>query len=386
MTDNTQYSFNPQNYGADSSADAETNRVAFQAAIDAAIAAGGGEILIGPHVYNVNGPLNATAHGKALTFRGVTLDSTIAFTGGATNGLVADADFLQLSGFRIVVSAMPNIGQGSAAYLRNSSSLGGSFQNIVVEKMRFEGRVDARPGFFLAVCNPSHSRIRDVSIVGFYDGSFPSDSTGIYAFGEAAANGGACGDWSISDVTVVGVGTAFKLDEGDANGRPTIEGTSFTDCVAVGVQVGLHVVGHGYEVPGHSWKGGHINAASVCAQFDNIAQFTMSDVLLYLDAGGANKQGHVLFNNCTQCEVHNCRMIHLAESGDTGAGMYGIAFANGTSNSRARDNDGIGFPGGSAVIFNQSGGNNRAGGNGRFGPGLLLAGSGLIDLGGNHQF
>jgi hypothetical protein len=388
MADSRRITVNPQDYGLDSSASPQTNLDALNTAVQAIREAGGGEIIIPPHVYNVASPLviDNLGAGVGITIRGINPASTLAFTGSGDNGIQINADFIEVSGFRVVASAMPNVHNGSLMYLRNSSALGGSFQNIIVEKMRFEGRDNAKPSFFLAICNPAHARVRDVSIVSFYNGSFPTESTGIYAFGEAAPNGGACGDWSIEAVTIVGVGTGILLDEGDSQGRPTIEGTSFTDCVIIGVQVGLHVVGHGYLVPGHSWKGGHINAQAVCAQFDNISQFTMSDVLLYLDAGGAGKQGHVLFNNCSQMEVHNCRLIHLAITGDTGAGMYGIAFANGTSNSRARDNDGIGFPGGSAVIFNQSGGNNRAGGNGRFGPGLLLAGTGLIDLGGNHQF
>ena len=146
------------------------------------------------------------------------------------------------------------------------------------------------------------------------------------------------------------------------------------------------MVGNGYQVPGHSWKGGHINAQAVCAQFDSISQFEIADCLLYLDAGGANKQGFILFNGCTQMRARDNQMIHIAQTGDTGGGVYGVAFANGTTASRAQNNDGIGFPGGSAVIYNQSGGNNRAGGNGRGGQGALLVGGGLIDLGGNHVF
>ena len=381
------FAVSPLDYGASVNADPETNRVAFQNAINALQAKGGGRFIIPQGIFVVNAPLNASLGANGSIFmEGADTNSTITFTGGAQNGLVVDAGFIKLSGFRIVVSAMPNIGQGSAAYLRNASALGGSFQNIVVEDMRFEGRVDARPSYFLAVNGPATSRIRGVTVVGFYNQSFPVDSTGIYIFGEVSPSGGASGDWSCEGCTVIGVGTAFLVNEGAGPGQATVEGSSFTDCVAVGVQVGLHMVGNGYQVPGHSWKGGHINAQAVCAQFDSISQFEIADCLLYLDAGGANKQGFILFNGCTQMRARDNQMIHIAQTGDTGGGVYGVAFANGTTASRAQNNDGIGFPGGSAVIYNQSGGNNRAGGNGRGGQGALLVGGGLIDLGGNHVF
>lgn len=388
MTDSPTYSINPRDYGLDSNASPQTNLDALNTALTALKGSGkGGEIIIPPHVYNVASPWVIDLDpGHGITIRGISPESTLAFTGSGENGMTVDADFIHLEGFRIVTSAMPNVGQGSACYLRNSSGLGGSFQNIIVEEMRFEGRTDARPANFLAVNSPAHSRIRDVSICGFYNESFPHDSIGVYCFGEVAPNGGACGDWSIESVTVLGVGTAFKVVSGDGTGRATIEGTSFTDCVAVGVQIGLDMQGLGYLAPGHSWKGGHINAQQCCANFKSYSQFTISDALLYLDAGGAAKQGFVLFDGCAQMSAHNNRMVHLAQTGDTQQNVFGIAFANGTTGSRADDNDGLGFPGGSAVIFNQSGGNNRAGGNGRSGPGLNLAGSGLIDLGGNHQF
>ena len=381
------FAVSPLDYGASVNADPETNRVAFQNAINALQAKGGGRFVVPQGIFVVNAPLNASLGANGSIFmEGADTNSTITFTGGAQNGLVVDAGFIKLSGFRIVVSAMPNIGAGSACYLRNASSLGGSFQNIVVEDMRFEGRVDARPSYFLAVNGPATSRIRGVTVVGFYNQSFPVDSTGIYIFGEVSQSGGASGDWSCEGCTVIGVGTAFLVSEGAGAGRATVEGSSFTDCVAVGVQVGLHMVGNGYQVPGHSWKGGHINAQAVCAQFDSISQFEIADCLLYLDAGGANKQGFILFNGCTQMRARDNQMIHIAQTGDNGGGVYGVAFANGTTASRAQNNDGIGFPGGSAVIYNQSGGNNRAGGNGRGGQGSLLVGGGLIDLGGNHVF
>jgi hypothetical protein len=381
------FAVSPLDYGASVNADAETNRIAFQNAINALQAKGGGRFIIPQGIFVVNAPLTASLGANGSIFmEGADTNSTITFTGGGQNGLVVDAGFIKLSGFRIVVSAMPNIGQGSACYLRNASALGGSFQNIVVEDMRFEGRVDARPSYFLAVNGPATSRIRGVTVVGFYNQSFPVDSTGIYIFGEVSPSGGASGDWSCEGCTVIGVGTAFLVNEGAGPGQATVEGSSFTDCVAVGVQVGLHMVGNGYQVPGHSWKGGHINAQAVCAQFDSISQFEIADCLLYLDAGGANKQGFILFNGCTQMRARDNQMIHIAQTGDTGGGVYGVAFANGTTASRAQNNDGIGFPGGSAVIYNQSGGNNRAGGNGRGGQGALLVGGNLIDLGGNHVF
>ncbi len=381
------FAVSPLDYGASVNADPETNRVAFQNAINALQAKGGGRFVVPQGIFVVNAPLTASlGQNGSIFMEGADTNSTITFTGGGRNGLVVDAGFIKLSGFRIVVSAMPNIGQGSACYLRNASALGGSFQNIVVEDMRFEGRVDARPSYFLAVNGPATSRIRGVTVVGFYNQSFPVDSTGIYIFGEVSPSGGASGDWSCEGCTVIGVGTAFLVNEGAGPGQATVEGSSFTDCVAVGVQVGLHMVGNGYQVPGHSWKGGHINAAAVCAQFDSISQFEIADCLLYLDAGGANKQGFILFNGCTQMRARDNQMIHIAQTGDTGGGVYGVAFANGTTASRAQNNDGIGFPGGSAVIYNQSGGNNRAGGNGRGGQGSLLVGANLIDLGGNHVF
>jgi len=381
------FAVSPLDYGASVNADPETNRVAFQNAINALQAKGGGRFVVPQGIFVVNAPLTASlGQNGSIFMEGADTNSTITFTGGGQNGLVVDAGFIKLSGFRIVVSAMPNIGQGSACYLRNASALGGSFQNIVVEDMRFEGRVDARPSYFLAVNGPATSRIRGVTVVGFYNQSFPVDSTGIYIFGEVSPSGGASGDWSCEGCTVIGVGTAFLVNEGAGPGQATVEGSSFTDCVAVGVQVGLRMVGNGYQVPGHSWKGGHINAQAVCAQFDSISQFEIADCLLYLDAGGANKQGFILFNGCTQMRARDNQMIHIAQTGDTGGGVYGVAFANGTTASRAQNNDGIGFPGGSAVIYNQSGGNNRAGGNGRGGQGALLVGGGLIDLGGNHVF
>ncbi|SEF68958.1 MULTISPECIES: hypothetical protein [unclassified Methylobacterium] len=381
------FAVSPLDYGASVNADPETNRVAFQNAINALQAKGGGRFVVPQGIFVVNAPLTASlGQNGSIFMEGADTNSTITFTGGGQNGLVVDAGFIKLSGFRIVVSAMPNIGQGSACYLRNASALGGSFQNIVVEDMRFEGRVDARPSYFLAVNGPATSRIRGVTVVGFYNQSFPVDSTGIYIFGEVSPSGGASGDWSCEGCTVIGVGTAFLVNEGAGPGQATVEGSSFTDCVAVGVQVGLHMVGNGYQVPGHSWKGGHINAQAVCAQFDSISQFEIADCLLYLDAGGANKQGFILFNGCTQMRARDNQMIHIAQTGDTGGGVYGVAFANGTTASRAQNNDGIGFPGGSAVIYNQSGGNNRAGGNGRGGQGALLVGGNLIDLGGNHVF
>ena len=381
--------FNLADYGFDVNDTGAQNVAGFKAALADLVAVGGGTVVIPHGTYTLNAQIgDDTLANAGVRIVGSDRESKIMFKGsGIANGLVVNARSIALEGFRVKGAETPDITTGSLVYVRNNAPFGSEFGQVYLHDLAIEGNPDCRPGNFLAVCNPVWMRASGVGVVSFSNESTGTSGNGMYIFGEP--NGlGTEGDCSIYGCNFIGMQTGVVIQGGTgSNGLQTIEGVSFTDCMVIGVQNGLYYGASGYQCPGHSWKGGHVQFSQIGFHFESISQFKVSDVLMYMNASVAGNAGFILANNCTQMMFHDNHFLRVPQTGvDLGVGCWGVAFANGTTMSRANNNDGIGFPQGSAIIYNQSQGNNRAGGNGRSGQGLIMSGANLIDLGGNHNF
>jgi hypothetical protein len=378
--------FNPRDYGADENAAPAQNVAAFRAAGADLINAGGGAFVLPGGSFNLNETLQFESTTAAIKMYGADTESRLIWSGaGIHNGLILNMFASKIEGFRAIVSACPDIGDGSVIYMRGNSNPA-SPGKLFVTDVSFEGRPDARPQNFLAYQNGQHGRINGVDVVSYSNESFGTKGTGILIFSEHQAIQASVGDSSVYGVTVAGVDTGIVIEGGNGvGGNQQIEGISVTDLVAYGVQTGLRYSASGYQCPGHSLKGGHINCAKVAVQLDSIAQFRISDIEMYIDAGSPFKQGFVLLNGSTQIDVHDIEMIHLAQAygPDTGAGIFGVAAAAGTTIVNAHDIDCMGFAAGSAAVFNAGGGGGVMAHHVRkTGGGLILAGA-VTDGGGN---
>lgn len=354
---------------------ASQNVSAMNAAISDAAAIGGGTIVIPNGDIFLNDRVGGDYTSAGLAFEGTGTNARLVFQGGMTNGLYINANGVKVQGLRFLVQASPNINQGSVLYVRNANALP---NGIILRDLDFAGTSDARPGNFLAAVNPQESLIANVSIDSNSGEPFGTQSNGIYVLGDRI-----CTDFSVRDCKVLRVNTAFAVRGGDStNGQQTVEGISFTDNVTFGVQTGLYMTA-GYQAPGHSWKGGHINAELYCVNLNSWAQFKISDALLYLNQSNPNAQGFILATNCTQIQAHNNHLIHVAETGPSaGTQCFGVAFAGSTSYSLAAFNDMAGAPPGSACVYNANNSTtNRSFGNSKTGGGAVVVGN-ITELGG----
>jgi hypothetical protein len=371
--------FNIVDYGAVAynAGAAGQNVAAFNGAINAAASVGGGTVLVPNGDWYFNSTIGGDFTSQSISVEGTGYAARLIFTGaGFGNGLYLNCDGVKVQGLRIIGTGASGLNGGNLAYVRNANS---RYGGLVIRDVELEGTPDTRPANFLAVLNPMTSLVADVTVLSNSNESFGTQSTGIYVLGDQL-----CTDFSVRDCKVVGCNIGFAVTGGAAVGSQTIEGVSFTDCVTFGVQTGLQMTA-GYLCPGHSWKGGHINANNLCVQLISYAQFKIADVLMYINQANPNAGGFVHLLNCTEIQVHNNHLVNTPENGPNAGGLiFGVAFDGSTDISLAAFNDMIGAASGSACIYN-AGGNpsNRAFGNLKTGPGAVLAGSGLIDLGGN---
>jgi hypothetical protein len=384
-----EHKFNIRDYGADNSASADQNVAAFNAAIADMTNYGGGALVIPGGDFTVNNTININLPNGGVKIYGSDMGSRLVFNGGMQNGLVVNAASINLEGFRAVAASTPGMnGQGSLIYVRGAAQLGSLFETITIRDIGLTGSPGNDPLYFLAVQNPAFARLDGIGIVAFENESYGTKgNAGVYIFGDVdTVNGSAVGDFSVHGVNVYGIQTGFLVQGGTgANGQQTVEGASFTDCVVQGAQYGLHLRASGYQAPGHSWKGGHVNCDGAAFYLESWAQFKISDVLCYLNAASARKQGHVYISSSTEINVHNNHFFHFGTTGpDNGIGITGVAMDGNTSLCQVHDNDFIGFSAGSGTVYNAgTGGGNRAWYNGKQGSGTHIA-SGIVDLGGNH--
>lgn len=379
---------NPRDYGADNNAAPSTNVAAFRAAINDLYALGGGTLYISGGDFTLDDTISFDNSNLGIRIVGADKESRLVFAGGMQNGLIANGRSVTLEGFTAIAAACPAMSQGSLVYVRNGAQLGSEFENIAINDLRLEGRPGTNPMNFLALQNPAFMRLKGVGITAFENESYGSKgNNGLFIFGDVdTIAGSAVGDFSCHGVNVYGVENGIRVVGGaGANGQQTVEGCSFTDCVIQGARYGLYMSASGYQAPGHSWKGGHVNCDGAAIKLVSWAQFKVSDALFYLNANSARKEGHFRLTDCTEIFGHHNHCMHFGTTGpDNGAGISGFAMDGNTTLCRADDNDFLGFAAGSAAIYNAgSGGGNRARGNGKQGGGLILAGN-VTDLGANH--
>lgn len=381
--------YNPIDYGASPGASGGQNTAAFAAAAGELIANGGGAFVVPHGDYTLADTFQINNDGVSAKLYGSDKGSRLVFTGGMQNGTILNGRAMTCEGITMIASGAPNINQGSLLYIRGAAQLGSLFETISVRDVVLEGRPGSDPSNFLAIQNPAFARINGVGIVAFENESYGTKGNrGLYLFGDVdAVNGSAVGDFSVVGFNCYGVQTGILMSGGNgANGQQTVEGGSFTDCVIQGAETGFKAQAAGYQSPGHSWKGGHINCDGLAFDLESWAQFKISDGLFYLDAGSTRKRGFVYNNGSTQINVHDCNMLHFptrAGVPNTGVGIWGVAMQSGGSFTNVHDNEFLGFDAGSACVYNASnGGANRAHHNVRQGQGIILAGS-VIDGGGN---
>ncbi len=382
--------YNPIDYGASPGASASQNTAAFAAAAGELIANGGGAFVVPHGDFTLADTFQLNNDGISAKLYGSDKGSRLVFTGGMQNGVIMNGRAMTVEGITMIASGAPNINQGSLLYIRGAAQLGSLFETISVRDVVLEGRPGSDPSNFLAIQNPAFARLNGVGIVAFENESYGTKGNrGIYFFGDVdTANGSAVGDFSVQGVNVYGVQTGILVQGGTgAAGAQTVEGASFTDCVIQGAETGLRCAASGYQSPGHSWKGGHINCDGLAFDLESWAQFKIADGLFYLDAGSARKRGFVYVNGSTEILVHDCNMLHLPTRGpnapDTGAGIWGVAMQSGGSLTNVHDCEFLGFAEGSACVYNASnGGGNRAHHNLKHSGGAILAGN-VLDQGGN---
>jgi hypothetical protein len=382
---------NPRDYGASNTASGATNVAAFRAAINDLYALGGGTMLIPGGDFALDDTISFDNVNQGIRIVGADKESRLVFGGNMQNGLICNARSIKLEGFTVIAQSTPAMnGVGSLVYCRNGAQLGSEFEQIDIRDLRLEGRPGSDPQNFLALQNPAFMRVHGVGIVAFENESYGSKgNNGVFIFGDVDTIGGsAVGDFSMVGVNVYGVENGFRVVGGTgAQGQQTVEGCSFTDCVVQGARYGLYMSASGYQAPGHSWKGGHVNCDGAPIKLVSWAQFKVSDALFYINAASARKEGHFRLTDCTEIFAHHNHCFHFGTTGpDNGAGISGFAMDGNTSLCRADHNDFIGFQPGSGAIYNAgTGGGNRADFNGKQGGGVLLAGN-VQDLGGNHFF
>ncbi len=382
-----------RDYGADENAAASTNTAAFRATFADLLASGGGTIVLGGGTFALDEAISFDGGaGVGVRVVGAENESTLRFVGHMQSGLTINGKTAVAEGFSLVCEsdAMLPVG-GALLYMRGAASLGSHFQTVIARDLRMEGRGPTQqPGIFFAVSNPAFGRLNNIGIVSFDNVSYgDKGNLGIKIFGEPAPDGSAVGDFSMHGINVYGVETAYRVVCGTgANGQQTVEGINATDCTTQGARVGWHLSASGYQCPGTSIKGGHVNCDGVAFLLESMAQIHISEFLCYLNAASARKQGFVYLPGSTEIDVHNNQFLHQSTTGEpvNPNGIFGVAMQSGASLCRVQNNDFFGLPAGSAAVYNASnGGGNRFGGNGVQAPGMISAGS-LVDIGGNHQF
>lgn len=101
------------------------------------------------------------------------------------------------------------------------------------------------------------------------------------------------------------------------------EGAQFTNCTAVGVNVGAQVGGPA-NFPHFRWDGGHCNASDACIIVDAIAQAIITQGLFYKELGGSTGIGISVRNGASDFQLLGNQFENLSAD----AGMNAIVIDN----------------------------------------------------------